>query len=429
MDHRASLVAVLLCLSGTASAYVFPSAPPGFGGSPGAWTFTPPSPSQQVGGIMRGPGPSIAGAAQTKAAFKLGKGAAGALARGVVRGGVAGAAIAGASWFAEHCITQGDSGWVFSCTPAGELDPVPEYEYKITSYGWNKSAATVCAQWVGGLDGNGRYHRYRRVEVGRGFAECQFDLAFDPNGPWSESAQEMEVRTEMKCPPPSVKQANGTCVMYAPPSPMTDDQVVKEMEDEALPPMLPPGIPYPVESPVWNPNEANPPAAQPLRVPQGNPQPIPDTNPQQYRQPVTRYTHSPTTDTPWRMDVTPEDVITDSPTGITEPTTVPTGTPAKETETPDLCKTNPDIVACQKLGDLEAMDVPNKNVDLAITKDDGYGPANGTCPSPKVVSVLGMQLTFPWTLFCEFALMIRPLLIGFAWLSAALTFMGIGRKD
>ena len=97
----------------------------------------------------------------------------------------------------------------------------------------------------------------------------------------------------------------------------------------------------------------------------------------------------------------------------------------------DLCEKNPDILACQKLklGELEAKPVVNEDRPLAITPDSGWGAGAASCPQPKTVMFMGAQLAFEYTLFCDFAVAIKPLFIGFAWLSATLTFFGLARRD
>ena len=111
--------------------------------------------------------------------------------------------------------------------------------------------------------------------------------------------------------------------------------------------------------------------------------------------------------------------------------------PDEETDKPapeetDLCKLHPDILACVKVakpGELEPTPVPNDVKNLQITPDQGWGPSAGTCPAPKTAQVMGVALEMPFTMLCDFASAIKPLFIAFAWLSAALTFFGFGRKD
>jgi hypothetical protein len=224
-------------------------------------------------------------------------------------------------------------------------------------------------------------------------------------------------------------------VQTVPPVTVTPEQIVEEMAPKPLPSTLPPGVPYPLDPvapSIWNPTIGDPPTTQPLRVPQGLPRPIPNTSPQAYQQPVIDITHSPTADEPWRMDLQPKDIPTDSPTGQTGPQTIGSGTPSgapSEKEPPfDLCKEHPDIVACQKLGDLAADPLKNTNVPLAITADSGF-PSGGACPAPKQHTLMGRTFSFSVQPICDFAIMIKPLLIGFAWLTAALTFLGVARRE
>lgn len=42
---------------------------------------------------------------------------------------------------------------------------------------------------------------------------------------------------------------------------------------------------------------------------------------------------------------------------------------------------------------------------------------------------MGQSISMPMTGICDFASAIRPIIIGMAWLSAALVFFGLSRKD
>lgn len=131
--------------------------------------------------------------------------------------------------------------------------------------------------------------------------------------------------------------------------------------------------------------------------------------------------------------------ITNNTTTITTVTNISNEVVSEETETtenkpaedvPGMCDLYPDVLACQKvkLNDVEPKAVPNENRTLAIQKDTGWGPSSGTCPAPRTATVMGVSLSMPFTMLCEFAVQIKPLLIGFAWLSAALTFFGFSRS-
>lgn len=216
--------------------------------------------------------------------------------------------------------------------------------------------------------------------------------------------------------------------------PVTQAEMETTLGDKPIPEGLPQrlGYPLPVQNPVLNPSSASVPQAQPLRVPMGQPQPVPNSDPAQWKQPYVDLTPV-TNGTPWTVDVVPGEQVKTNPTPLPDAGSVPTveaGT-TEQPVTPDLCEKNPGILACQTvdLGTVTPVAVVNGNKNLAINKDSGWGPDDGTCPAPKTFSVLGVALSMPFTLLCDFATAIRPLFIAFAWLSAALTFFGMGRKE
>jgi hypothetical protein len=85
---------------------------------------------------------------------------------------------------------------------------------------------------------------------------------------------------------------------------------------------------------------------------------------------------------------------------------------------------------CTQLGGAPGVTaVPNTNKPLTITMDEGWGPANGTCPAPRVIALSFASIPMPFDLLCQFANGIRPLIIAMAYLGAAFSFIGIGRKD
>lgn len=434
MDRRSRLVAAALLMAASAThAYVSPSPPAGFGGSPGAWTHTPPTAAQQLGSIMRGPGPTIPGGAVTNGAFRLGPGAARALAGGIARGLIPGVGLAlGVAWLASKCIEKQGGQWVLTC--GGSTPPQSTgFEYSPTNMPaprpWFSTREAGCqAAWT-------YYTQARPSEVwGAVRVEGNGCLANrqTPTVVNDVNISNLEQRAD-SCPVGWYKTDAG-CVQTVPPQVLTPEQIEEEMAPQPLPQTLPPGFPYPLDPVlpfIFEPDTANPPNAQPLRVPQGNPVPIPNTNPQQYRQPVTRFTPAPTTEDPFRLDARPEDLISTSPTGMTSPQTVPTGTPdGEKPEQFDLCKEHPDIIACQvfKPDELDAKPLVNKEVPLALNAEGGF-PTGGSCPQAKNVQLMGQTFSFSMQPLCDFALGIKPLLIGFAWLSAALVFLGVARRE
>jgi hypothetical protein len=432
-------VAVLAGAAGSAQAYVSPSPPAGFGGSPGAWTHTPPTATQQLGSIMRGPGPKIPGGPVTKGAFRLGAGAARALAGGIARGLIPGVGLAlGVAWLASKCVEKQGGQWVLTC--GGSTPPQSDgFEYRYSSgaviSSWSPSRQAACTDFVS-LVGSSGGDVIAKNGVVNASGVCTYQTYWKTTGEFyqNSSVSPASVRPAANCPAGWYVTPAG-CVQTPPPQVLTPEQIEEKMAPEPLPEVLPPGFPYPLDplAPfIFEPDTATPPNPQPIWVPQGNPVPIPNTNPQQYRQPVTRFDPAPTTDDPFRLDARPEEIVGTSPTGMTSPQTGQSGQPPGEKpEQFDLCKEHPDIIACQvfKPDELEAKPVPNENRQLAITPDGGWGASSASCPADKTASLSFGPIAFSYEPLCLFASGIRPMVIALAWFSAALTFFGFARKD
>lgn len=432
-------VAVLFSAAGCAQAYVSPSPPAGFGGTPGNWTHTPPTAAQQLGSIMRGPGPKIPSGPVANGAFRLGSGAARALAGGIARGLIPGVGLAlGVAWLASKCIEKQGGQWVLTC--GGSTPPQSTgTEYTNDQYlggQWYPSVSAAC-----GVANPARTAAYNaanpnayRVEKGFNGLACLGEV-FRKGDNVLLGADNVTLRTRPDACPVGWYKTTAGCVQTPPPQVVTPEQIEEQMAPEPLPQTLPPGFPYPLDplAPfIFEPDTANPPNPQPIWVPQGNPVPIPNTNPQQYRQPVTRFDPAPTTDDPFRLDARPEEIVGTSPTGMTSPQVGQSGQPAGEKpEQFDLCKEHPDIIACQvfKPDELEAKPVPNENKTLAITPDNGWGASSASCPADKSASLSFGPIAFSYEPLCLFASGIRPMVIALAWFSAALTFFGFARKD
>ena len=239
-----------------------------------------------------------------------------------------------------------------------------------------------------------------------------------------------------------------------PAQPATEDDLIAETEGRPVPAKVfndwPQEVPLdiPLETPIINPKPISVPEPQtipvplpqPMTVPNGLPQPVvPATDPATWRQPVTEVQPANSPTSPWQVDLVPKDVITTDGKPVTEPGTDPGPNPNPSDEVeptepvdqPGLCDEYPDILACAKpqLGKVSAQPVNNQSKTLTINADTGWGPSNSACPAPKTAVVAGVSLQMPYTLLCDFATAIRPLLIAFAWLSAAVSFIGFGRKD
>ena len=96
-----------------------------------------------------------------------------------------------------------------------------------------------------------------------------------------------------------------------------------------------------------------------------------------------------------------------------------------------LCNVFPDILACSEKGDVEEQEepfkIPHTNNDTTFSPDF-FLPDNGVCPAPRTATYLGITMEFKYDMICNFAEMIRFLVIGIAAIAAAY-IMFSSRKD
>ena len=96
-----------------------------------------------------------------------------------------------------------------------------------------------------------------------------------------------------------------------------------------------------------------------------------------------------------------------------------------------LCNVFPDILACSEKGDVEEQEepfkIPHTNNETTFSPDF-FLPENGVCPAPRTATYLGITMEFKYDMICNFAQMIRFLVIGIAAVAAAF-IMFSSRKD
>lgn len=96
-----------------------------------------------------------------------------------------------------------------------------------------------------------------------------------------------------------------------------------------------------------------------------------------------------------------------------------------------LCNVFPDILACSEKGDVaeqeEPFKIPHTNNETTFSPDF-FLPENGVCPAPRTATYLGITMEFKYDMICNFAEMIRFLVIGIAAVAAAF-IMFSSRKD
>jgi hypothetical protein len=88
------------------------------------------------------------------------------------------------------------------------------------------------------------------------------------------------------------------------------------------------------------------------------------------------------------------------------------------------CQENPTDKMCadEEFGEVEDSEVTNQDKPVAITPVS-IGSA-GVCPSPSTLVLHGTTHYFSWDTYCNFASGIKPIMLVFAWLSAAGILIG-----
>jgi hypothetical protein len=169
------------------------------------------------------------------------------------------------------------------------------------------------------------------------------------------------------------------------------------------------------------------PAVEPMRVPMGEPLPVPGTDPAEWRQPVTDIVPAPILTEPWRVDLQPKDLPSNSPDGLPGPTPIeeddPAGTPSEDAKTD--CDKYPDASGCLPLDTPDSGDqVEQHQVNVSVTPDGGWGADNAACPAARSVTVQGRVIPIPFDLFCTYFSGLRYVVIAMAWLGAGFILLG-----
>ena len=446
MDHFAKLIAALvLSFAGTAHAGYAQARPPS-GWSPG--TYAPAANDSVYGRVIHspnGPTTTVGGqAVKMPAAYRLAANAP-RIAAGVIFAHPyvrAGAAIATWLVVANLIWDAGLGKWVQTDTSYPQSDGF-RYDYRGQYY---PTAHQACQAYIAYVQPGNTQVAYsvKSVVVHASSARCTI-TATSMSGSW-EDAVDVGKSGAVNCPAGWYVTPAG-CVQTPPPKTVTkeqfEDALAPKPMPERVPLELPQPSPLPIEQPSpWiNPLPGPDPQHLPRFVPSGDPVPNPNYDPnappgpnnQPYTQPGTRIVPSPTPSQPWRVDHQPVNRPQadgmPKPNPDAEPGTNPADKPKPE-EQQSLCEKHPDIVACAKLGEPgQATPVPDETKTLTIDPENGFGPSDASCPPPRTVDVAGLTLSMPFDLLCDFATGLKPVIVGLAWLTAAFTFMGIGRRS
>lgn len=160
------------------------------------------------------------------------------------------------------------------------------------------------------------------------------------------------------------------------------------------------------------------------------PEPVPGAAPDAaWRQMVATITGAGTSDVPWEVTVDPHYIAADNPGTAPIEGTVPPAQPG-ETDQPNPCEQNPQASGCKPLGDVDAGPDVQPDARTAVIEPVGdFGPATAACPAPRQVTLAhGFTVSMPFTLLCDLADGLRPVILGVAWLAAIFAFVGIGRR-
>lgn len=211
--------------------------------------------------------------------------------------------------------------------------------------------------------------------------------------------------------------------------PTTKEPAVKQdFEDFFAGKPLPAGvpqalpIPLPVGTPILNPapvpatDPLADPVARPLDIPLSEPVPVPNSNPPEWKTPTVTVAPKNDPSNPWRVTVTPKDVVTNSPDPITgEP--VKDAAPAPKEEQPDLCKLHPEIVACQELGTGSADPLRKETNQVSVIPESFAEVAS--CPAPLNFAVMGKSYSISYQPLCNLMIYLKFIILAISAFIAA----------
>jgi len=447
MDRYSKLVTVLALafVSATATA-AYSNLPPPAGFANSAYqAAASDSGFQRFMYSAQGPRVPVGGGVTLPVAYKYADSAPSIAARYIFNNPVLAKIVPIAGWLSTAALIYDIGSGLWTAQESGENKVSDGYEYKTPYVDWHQDPSSACNATIPTFFSDPSDWSLKELAYTHSFAsECIFSQKSNPSYLFRYV---LTIRAS-SCPAGWFITPAG-CSQNAANRPISIEDFVDKLNPAnspgwPMPAEVPKHIPIklPVETPIINPDKKT--GVNPFPtvkdIPTGNPvanpnfdssKPVSESN-SPFLQPVTRVTPSATPANPFQVDVKPVMKPVPSADPAPGPVDVPSGSdPSGQDQPPDLCEKHPDILACQKvtLGELDPKDLRDSQRNMAITPDQGWGPSTGTCPAPKTVHVLGIELSMPYTMLCDFASAIRPLFIAFAWLSAALTFFGLGRKD
>lgn len=128
-----------------------------------------------------------------------------------------------------------------------------------------------------------------------------------------------------------------------------------------------------------------------------------------------------------RVDVGPVKIEGQTNPNVT-PDTGPAGGNTTPKEKPTFCEANPMSIACAEMGELkdEKLEVEERPVDVSYTP---WGSSTSQCPADKLIPLWeGQSIAISYSPVCQFASLLRPLVIALAFVAAGFIVAGITRK-
>lgn len=445
MDRVSKLVALaVLATAGTVHAGYAQLAPPaGFGGSPAGWTFAPSANDATFGRVIHQPNGlkvPVPGTSTTmSASYRLASNAPRIAAAAIFANPYVRLGVGIASWLSTGKVVwdAAEGIWRQKADPfdLNGLEWFNRYDQ------WFSTTTAACQSYAvehTARNSQGGVATYAFLSADpSGLCRVEYSVSGQPGSNIFEYNLQSRDKQGKGCPSGWTQSPAG-CLSPA----LTQPQLVELLNPanspgwpmpDLVPLELPPGTPLPVEPPVINPAPGPNPQPRPLFIPTGNPVPNPNYDPQQppgpanqpYFQPGVRVVPSPTANEPWRVDLQPVNRPVSGPEPMTQPDSeTPPDADKPSQEQLDFCVKNPDVLACQKLDEPEAQELPESEKDISISPDGGWGADNAACPAPKLITVQGRAIPIPFDLFCTWASGMRPIIIAMAWLSAAFILLG-----
>ena len=397
--------------------YALPSPPPGFSGTPGAFTYKAANASEWLSGTVRTNATlNVAGRSVTVPAAMRVAANAGTFAARFMYTNPLLITAAGAAFLAAQYIQWDGNQWVYS-NPSTSFPVSDGFGWQFNNGGVFRADLPLFQTPLAACVANNPTPQTHGMRINRtwnaNLVDCAMFRLSDGGTVWFPAVRRYAHPT---CPAGWYITPAG-CVQNPPPAQVTQseeefiERVAPQIAPEQIPTYIPPHIvPIPVETPVINPTPQPigvpyvAPQPRPLIVPLGDPQLVPNTDPQQWRQPMVRVSPSPTPSQPWRVNMQPYERITSSPQGIPEPVSEPDlASPAQPSQETDFCLRNPDVLACQKVPEF---DIPEEEVPTdttSITYEPESFMSGGSCPSAVYASVNGHQvLAWNWPQYCGY---------------------------